>query len=52
MNQKKQHPTLVIENPDGTVIRIYQRLTEEYIKELMDKFMLAERCGKPERQAI
>lgn len=43
---EQQHPTLVIESPNGTVIRIYQELSSEYIKEILDQFMVAEKLVK------
>jgi len=46
MNQETQHPTLIIESPDGTVIRIYQELTPECIKEILDQFMVSEKLVK------
>jgi hypothetical protein len=33
-------------SPDGTVIRIYQELTPEYIKEILDQFMVTEKLVK------
>lgn len=46
MSQETQHPTLIIESPDGTVIRVYQTLSVEYIKEVLDQFMVAEKLVK------
>jgi (2Fe-2S) ferredoxin len=38
MQQEKQEPTLIIDSPDGSQIRIYQQLSESYIHELVDEF--------------
>jgi hypothetical protein len=46
MNQETQHPTVVIQSPDGTIIKIYQVLSIDYIKELLDQFMVAEKLVK------
>lgn len=40
MNPETQHPTLVIESPNGTVVKVYQTLTSEYIVELLDQFLV------------
>ena len=46
MSQETQHPTLIIEHADGTIIRIYQPLSPEYIKEVLDDFLVAEKLVK------
>ncbi|MDR6785256.1 hypothetical protein [Pedobacter africanus] len=40
MNQETQHPSLVIESPNGTVIKLYHSISEEYLKELLDEFLV------------
>jgi len=37
-NKDDRLPTIVIECDNGTVIRIYQELSEEYIRELIAEF--------------
>lgn len=46
MNPETQHPTLVIQGPDGTIVKIYQELSLEYIKELLDNYLLTEKLVK------
>lgn len=46
MSQETQHPNLIIESPDGTIIKVYQTLSQEYIKEVMDQFLVAEKLVK------
>lgn len=36
--KNEKEPTLVIECPNGEIIRIYQELSPEYIKELIAVF--------------
>lgn len=38
MQQEKQEPILIIVSPDGSQLRIYQDLSENYIRELVDEF--------------
>ncbi|MDR6782702.1 (2Fe-2S) ferredoxin [Pedobacter africanus] len=46
MSQETQHPTLIIKSPDGTIIKLYQELTPECIKEILDQFMVTEKLVK------
>ena len=46
MNNETQHPTLVIESPNGTVIKIYQVLSPEYIKQVLDEFLVERKLVK------
>lgn len=39
MQQEKQEPTLVINGPDGSALRIYQDLPESYVEKLVDASM-------------
>lgn len=46
MNHETQHPTLVIERPNGTVIRLYHPISEEYLKELLEEFLVDKKLVK------
>lgn len=37
---KKEHPTLVLELPNGIVIKLYQPISENYLKELIEEYMV------------
>ncbi|MDR6784582.1 hypothetical protein [Pedobacter africanus] len=39
MQQEKQEPTLIIDSPDGSQLRIYQDLSESYVKEVVNEFI-------------
>lgn len=43
MTTEKEHPSLVIELPNGTVMKLYQPITEQYLKQLIDEFLIEQK---------
>lgn len=39
MQQEKQEPILIIDRPDGSQLRLYKELSEDYVKTLIDEFI-------------
>lgn len=39
MQQEKQEPILIIDRPDGSQLRLYQELSDNYAKKLIEEFM-------------
>lgn len=39
MQQEKQEPILIIDSPDGSQLRLYQELSDNYAKKLIEEFM-------------
>ncbi|WP_159451678.1 hypothetical protein [Pedobacter africanus] len=42
MQQEKQEPILIIDRPDGSQLRLYQELSDDYAKKLIEEFMKQE----------
>ncbi|MET4545901.1 hypothetical protein ABIE26_003228 [Pedobacter africanus] len=37
---EQQHPTLIIESPNGTVIKLYHPISEAYLKQLLEECLI------------
>jgi hypothetical protein len=37
---EEKHPTMIIESPNGTVMKVYQVLSPEFVKEIIDQFLV------------
>jgi (2Fe-2S) ferredoxin len=44
---EEKHPTLVIESPNGTVMKVYQVLSPEFVKEIIDEFLVEKKFVTP-----
>jgi hypothetical protein len=47
MEEVKEHPILIIESPNGTVMKVYQVLSPEFVKEIIDQFLVEKGLVRP-----
>jgi (2Fe-2S) ferredoxin len=47
MEEVKEYPTLIVETHNGTVIKVYQVLSPEFVKEIIDEFLVEKKFVNP-----